>query len=103
MLTARDAKTLNGVADEIQKRGRKAAIYTADLTAAEEPAKLAEAVQREFGRLDILINNAGNNKRGNFLELTEQDWSDCFNLKFFAHMRLCRAAWPLLKASHGSI
>jgi len=103
MLTARDAATLNAVAGEIRALGRKAAIYTADLTAVEEPAKLVAAVKREFGRLDILINNAGNNKRGNFLELTEQDWSDCFNLKFFAHMRLCRAAWPLLKASQGSI
>ena len=103
MLTARDAKTLNNVADEIRALGRKAAIYTADLTAVEQPANLAEAVRGEFGRLDILINNAGNNKRGNFLELTEQDWSDCFNLKFFAHMRLCRAAWPLLKAAQGSI
>ena len=103
MLTARDVETLNGVAAEIRALGRKAAIYAADLTATEEPARLIDAVTREFGRLDILINNAGNNIRGNFLELTEQDWSDCFNLKFFAHMRLCKAAWPLLKAAHGSI
>lgn len=103
MLTARDAGTLNGVADEIRALGRKAAIYTADLTATEQPAKLIDAVTHEFGRLDILINNAGANKRGNFLELTEQDWSDCFDLKFFAHMRLCRAAWPHLKSTRGSI
>ncbi len=103
MLTARDAKTLDSVAAEIRALGRKAAVYAADLTLEAEPAKLVEAVNREFGRLDILINNAGANKRGNFLELTEQDWSDCFNLKFFAHMRLCRAAWPLLKAAQGSI
>ncbi len=103
MLTARDAGTLRAVADDIYALGRKAAIYTADLTAVAEPARLVEAVKREFGRLDILVNNAGNNKRGNFLELTEQDWSDGFNLKFFAHMRLCRAAWPLLKAAQGSI
>ena len=103
MLTARDAKTLKAVADEIRAFGRRAAVYAGDLTAPEEPAKLIDAVTREFGRLDILVNNAGNNKRGNFLELTEQDWSDCFDLKFFAHVRLCRAAWPLLKAAQGSI
>jgi 3-oxoacyl-[acyl-carrier protein] reductase len=103
MLTARDAKTLKSVADEIRALGRNAAIYAGDLTAPQEPAKLVDAVTREFGRLDILINNAGNNKRGSFLELTEQDWSDCFDLKFFAHVRLCRAAWPLLKAAQGSI
>jgi 3-oxoacyl-[acyl-carrier protein] reductase len=103
MLTARDAKTLKAVADEIRAFGRRAAVYAGDLTAPEEPAKLIDAVTRDFGRLDILVNNAGNNKRGNFLELTEQDWIDCFDLKFFAHVRLCRAAWPLLKAAQGSI
>jgi 3-oxoacyl-[acyl-carrier protein] reductase len=103
MLTARDAEALSRVANEIRAFGRRAAIYTADLTESAEPANLVQATTSEFGRLDILINNAGANKRGNFLELTEQDWSDGFGLKFFAHMRLCRAAWPLLKAAHGSI
>jgi len=103
MLTARDGATLQRVADEIRAFGRKAAIHATDLTARTAAASLVEAVLREFGQLDVLINNAGNNKRGNFLELTDQDWSDCFDLKFFAHMRLCRAAWPLLKVAQGSI
>ena len=59
---------------------------------------LVEAVQREFGRLDILVNNAGATRRGSFFELTDADWADGYALKFFAHMRLVRAAWPLLKA-----
>jgi 3-oxoacyl-[acyl-carrier protein] reductase len=103
MLTARDAIALGGVADEIRALGRKAALHAADLTASGAPADLVEAVTREFERLDILINNAGANKRGNFLELSEQDWIAGFDLKFFAHMRLCRAVWPLLKAAHGSV
>jgi len=103
MLTARDATALGRVADEVRSLGRKVAIYTVDLTAIAAPANLVHAVTNTFGRLDVLINNAGANKRGNFLELTEQDWADGFDLKFFAHMRLCRVAWPLLKAAQGSI
>lgn len=103
MLTARDQDALGRVADEIRALGRKAAIYATDLTDSAAPIGLVEAVTEQFGRLDILINNAGANKRGHFLELTEQDWIDGFGLKFFAHMRLCRAAWPLLKAAHGSV
>ena len=103
MLTARDAAALRGVADEIRALGRKVAIHTADLTASTGPANLVQATVREFGQLDVLINNAGANKRGNFLELTEQDWSNSFDLKFFAHMRLCREAWPHLKSTQGSI
>jgi 3-oxoacyl-[acyl-carrier protein] reductase len=103
LLTARDATALSRVADEIHSLGRKAVAYTADLTSTDAPVNLVLAVTSAFGRLDILINNAGNNKRGSFLELTEQDWADGFDLKFFAHTRLCRAAWPLLKTAQGSI
>jgi NAD(P)-dependent dehydrogenase (short-subunit alcohol dehydrogenase family) len=103
MLTARDAKALDSVADEVRQRGRKAAVYPADLTANDQPAGLVQALTREFGRLDILVNNAGAAKRGSFFDLTEKDWSDGFNLKFFAHVRLCRLAWPLLKTAEGSV
>ena len=60
-------------------------------------------MRREFGGLDILVNNAGATKRGDFLELTDADWEDGYALKFFAHMRLARAAWPLLKERRGSL
>ena len=103
MLAARNAKTLEGVAQEIRGFGRKAAIHAADLTADAEPAGLIEALARDFGRLDILVNNAGGTKRGGFFVQTDQDWRDGFNLKLFAHVRLCRLAWPLLKTTQGSV
>ena len=58
---------------------------------------------KHFGQLDLVVNNAGSTKRGDFLELTDADWDDGYGLKFFAAMRLCRAAWPHLKASGGCI
>ena len=56
-----------------------------------------------YGRIDIVVNNAGATKRGDFLELTDEDWADGFALKFFGAMRLTRAAWPQLKAQAGSV
>jgi 3-oxoacyl-[acyl-carrier protein] reductase len=53
--------------------------------------------------LDILVNNAGATTRGPFLTLTDAAWQDGFALKFFAHVRLARAAWPLLSDSGGSL
>lgn len=103
MLTARNEKTLEAVAQDIRALGRQAAIHAADLTADTEPAGLIEALARDFGRLDILVNNAGGTRRGGFFAQTEQDWRDGFNLKFFAHVRLCRLAWPLLKTARGSV
>jgi 3-oxoacyl-[acyl-carrier protein] reductase len=103
MLTARDRDALNAVAAEVRALGRKAAVHAAELTAEGAPDALVAELQREFGRLDILVNNAGATKRGGFFEQGEQEWRDAFELKFFAHVRLCRVAWPLLKAGKGSV
>jgi 3-oxoacyl-[acyl-carrier protein] reductase len=103
MLTGRDEATLREVAGQIEKHGRKAAHTTADLRDDKAAAALVEAVKARFGRLDILVNNAGTTKRGDFLELTDTDWADGYALKFFAHVRLARAAWPMLSAAKGSL
>ena len=68
------------------------------------PAALVEAVQRENSAASTSsINNAGTTKRGDFFALTEADWEEGYALKFFAHVRLARAAWPLLKQRRGSL
>src|SRR6266849_9706676 len=103
MLTGRDEAALRGVVAEVEKLGRKAKSETRDLRENDAPAALAEAVRKNFGRLDILVNNAGTTKRGDFLELTDADWQEGYALKFFAHVRLARAAWPLLKERRGSL
>ena len=103
LLTGRDEAALKAVAAEIKAKGRKAAISVLDLRKEGTEKPLVEAVRREFGRLDILVNNAGATQRGDFFKLTNADWQDGFALKFFAHVRLTREAWPLLKAQRGSL
>jgi 3-oxoacyl-[acyl-carrier protein] reductase len=103
MLTGRDGAALQEVAAAIRAKGRRAAFSVLDLRDPAAPPKLIAEVEREFGHLDILINNAGTTKRGDFADLTEDDWVDGYALKLFAHVRLARAAWPLLKARHGSL
>jgi 3-oxoacyl-[acyl-carrier protein] reductase len=103
MLTGRDEKALREVVGEVEKHGREAAFETTDLRADGAAAALVDAVERRYGRLDILVNNAGTTKRGDFLALTDADWQEGYALKFFAHVRLSRAAWPLLKDAKGAI
>jgi 3-oxoacyl-[acyl-carrier protein] reductase len=103
LLTGRDQALLDETAAAIRGKGRKAAIVKIDLREERAPATLIDAVQRELGHLDVLVNNAGTTKRGDFFELTDADWHDGYALKFFAHVRLTRAAWPLLKAQRGSL
>jgi NAD(P)-dependent dehydrogenase (short-subunit alcohol dehydrogenase family) len=100
VVCARDAGALAGVVREI---GGVAAQIALDLRNGDAPAQLADFALREFGRIDIVINNAGATKRAEFLELSDDDWQDGFALKFFGAVRLTRAAWPSLKATAGSV
>jgi 3-oxoacyl-[acyl-carrier protein] reductase len=90
--------------DELAKSSTIEVIPVAiDLRSEEAPKKLIEIAVERFGGIDVLVNNAGATKRGDFLELSEADWQDGFALKFFSSVRCSRAAWPFLQASRGAI
>jgi len=99
VLCARDQKALDGVAREIEG----AHAVSLDLRAPESAARLVDAAIEAFGAIDILVNNAGATKRGEFENLSEEDWADGFALKFFGAVRLTRTAWPHLKRQAGSV
>lgn len=75
----------------------------ADLREEEAAQRVVDAALQAFGRLDIVVNNAGATVRGDFLALDDAAWHDGFALKFFGAMRLCRAAWPALQVTQGAI
>jgi 3-oxoacyl-[acyl-carrier protein] reductase len=102
-IAARDAALLGGVAADVKKLGRRALAHAADLRQEKAPAGLVEACLKQFGRVDIVVNNAGATKRGDFLQLTDADFQDGFALKFMAAVRLTRAAWPHLVKSKGAL
>jgi NAD(P)-dependent dehydrogenase (short-subunit alcohol dehydrogenase family) len=64
---------------------------------------LVDAAAQIFGRIDLVVNNAGATRRGDFLELTEKDWVEGIGLKFLCAVRVSRAAWPHLQKNNGSI
>src|SRR5215467_12679625 len=78
-------------------------VQAVDLRTRDAAPAVIEATMRKFGAIDVLVNNAGATKRGDFFELTDDDWEDGFALKFFGAMRLCRASWTHLMASRGAI
>jgi 3-oxoacyl-[acyl-carrier protein] reductase len=102
-IAARDARQLMRVKNDTEGPGRRVVVQVGDLRDAGACAMLVSAALETFGRLDLVVNNAGATKRGDFLELTEQDWSDGFALKFMAAVRVTRAAWPHLKRCEGSV
>lgn len=103
VLCARDTSALQSVADEITATAGSATAIALDLREPDNPARLARHAIETSGSIDIVVNNAGATKRGDFETLTDDDWEDGFALKFFGAVRLTRAAWPHLKSSRGSV
>jgi 3-oxoacyl-[acyl-carrier protein] reductase len=103
VLCARDSQLLAATVKEIEAAGGSAAAIPLDLREPPAPAALVRFTIKRFGSLDILVNNAGATKRGDFEDLTDEDWADGFALKFFGAVRTTRAAWPHLKKTGGSV
>jgi 3-oxoacyl-[acyl-carrier protein] reductase len=103
-LVARDSEKLQNVADSLVKTANiNVQVVSADLRDPDAPAQAIAAAVGHFGRLDLLVNNAGATKRADFFTLTEEDWQDGFALKFHGYVRMTRAAWPHLGSTKGSI
>ncbi len=100
VLAARSREALEAVATVC---AGETVVVATDLREADAPRKMIEAALAKFGRIDAVVNNAGATKRGDFLRLSDAEWEDGFALKFFAALRCCRAAWPSLQATGGSI
>lgn len=102
-LVARNAAKLDEVALRLTNATVRTALHVADLREPQAAAAAVDAAVAAFGRLDILINNAGATKRADFFALTDEDFHDGFELKFHGAVRATRAAWPHLRATRGTV
>jgi NAD(P)-dependent dehydrogenase (short-subunit alcohol dehydrogenase family) len=100
-ICARRKQPLDDVAAEIQKFGVQALAVPADMSKAAEIERFMKAVIDRFGRIDVLVNNAGTSRRGAFLELSDEEWSADIELKVFGAIRCSRLAIPLMKKNGG--
>jgi 3-oxoacyl-[acyl-carrier protein] reductase len=77
------------VVAEIEKKGKSAKAFSADLTSEEETKRLILGVEEHFGRLDILVNNFGPIIVKPWQELTTSDWETMYRSVFLS------AAWGI--------
>lgn len=104
VLAAASAANLAEAAKAVVKAGGAEPMTVAgDLRTLAGCEALFKAVNERFGRCDVLVNNAGATRGGNFFDLPDDAFVDGFALKYFAAVRLTRLFWPLLKTAHGSI
>jgi 3-oxoacyl-[acyl-carrier protein] reductase len=94
---ARDEKAAMETVREAEKRGIKALAVQADVSLLEEAERLVRAAQEEFGRLDILVCNAGIWEGGPIEEMSEELWDKVLEINLKGTWAMCRAAVPLMK------
>lgn len=97
VLVARRADRLAEVAAEVTKLGRRAVVIAGDITDAAIRHQALAAAQRDFGGLDILINNAGVAAHGRFAEADPARLRPIMELNFFVPVEFIREAIPLLR------
>lgn len=103
VLAAASQANLDAAAAAIGNSGPKPLTFAGDLKTLQACEALHAFVKDKLGRCDVLINNAGATRGGNFLELPDAAFQDGFALKYFAAVRLSKLFWPMLKAAEGRV
>lgn len=96
---ARDGERLDAELAGVRVTGDRVLALACDVRRADQVARLFAAVSERFGRLDGLVNNAGQSRVKRVVDATDDDWRDELELKFFGVLNPTRAALPLLRAS----
>src|SRR5262245_47129788 len=86
------------VAQEIRARGGSAVADTHSVANEDGAAAIVQTALDAFGRIDILINNAGICRVVSFEEMTPQDFRHSIDVNLMGAVATCRAAWPHMKA-----
>ncbi|HKZ32191.1 MAG TPA: 3-oxoacyl-ACP reductase FabG [Vicinamibacteria bacterium] len=103
-LVDRDAAGVNQTAEQIAVAGGDALAFTNDVTDAFAVERTLDRVADEWGRLDVLVNNAGSLREASLEELTDEDFQETLDVNLRAAMVCARAAVPhMLRQGRGRI
>lgn len=81
--------------------GRRVVPIACDITANGAADTLVARVVAELGGLDVVVHNAGGNRRKELVATTDADWEEIIHLNLLAHVAVSRAAVPALRARGG--
>jgi NAD(P)-dependent dehydrogenase (short-subunit alcohol dehydrogenase family) len=96
--SARTAAAVELAAAEITKAGGRAVAVAADASTEDGARSLMDATVKAFGRIDVLVNNAGNFYAGFFEELSPEDFRAQIETNLFGPVNVTRAVLPVMRA-----
>ncbi len=104
VVTSRTQKEIDAVVEEVKKSGGKALGVVTDLTVNDQLETLVQATVKEFGKIDILVNNAARSFLRSLMDLREDGWDKVFNTNVKAVWLLSRlVARKMMEQKSGRI
>jgi meso-butanediol dehydrogenase / (S,S)-butanediol dehydrogenase / diacetyl reductase len=97
IITGRRAELGERVVEQIRQTGRRGLFIQADHRVADDCSRVVERTLAEFGRVDILFNNAGIVTSGTAETTTDEIWNDTLAINVTALWRMCRLVLPVMK------
>jgi 2-deoxy-D-gluconate 3-dehydrogenase len=101
VVVGRNAEKSHAAVRELGKLGAEAMAVTADVTDEVTVGRMVQTARDRFGRVDILINNAGTNIRKSLHEYSLDEWHRVMNTNLTSAFLCSRAVYPEMKAAGG--
>lgn len=99
-----DGEAGKAVAEALKAQGHAATAMTVDVSRGQDVAHLFRTIEKEHGKLDVLVNNAGVNARSEFRHMSDADWTKVREVNLDGVVRVARDGFPLLqKSGNGSL
>ncbi len=95
-LTGRSLSELEKAAQEVRDRGRKALALTMDVTDYVQVEAAVRKIVAEFGRIDILVNNAATRSHKPVLDLSPEEWRTVVDTNLTGAFLCCKAVGPVM-------
>lgn len=101
-IAARTEADVRQTITDWESKGWKAEGINTDVTNPDDRKKIFDQVKKQFGSLDILVNNVGTNIRKKVLEYSAEEYDFLVKTNMTATFKMCRLAYPFLKGSDGA-
>ena len=100
-ICARSREDLDRTAVELRQYGTSVLATPADVTRIDDVQRVLDATIKEFGRIDTLVNNAGDAWLGRTVDTADEEWQYCIEVNLYSAVRFTRGVVPYMRKQGG--